>query len=176
VNITQNALVTIAYEILDGNGELFESGKLGDPDSGPIEYIHGNGELPEGLEDVLEGKDVGAEVTAELSPENGFGDHDPELIIPVPREEVAMETGDEIKKGDVLPVEITDDEGNVNGEVDMRVVEVRTDTVYLDGNHPLAGQNVSFNVTVLEVREATEEELEGLGCAPDCSDETHDHA
>ncbi len=176
MNITQDALVTISYKILDSEGEVFEFGQAGDTENPPIDYIHGNGELPEGLEDALEGKTVGAEVTAELTPETGFGDHDPELIVPVPREEINMEQSDAIKKGDVLPVEIADEEGNVSGEVDMRVIEVRPDTVFLDGNHPLAGQNVSFHVEVLEVREASEEELTGLECAPDCTHEGHDHA
>jgi FKBP-type peptidyl-prolyl cis-trans isomerase SlyD len=176
VNITQDALVTISYTILDSQGEVFEAGHVDDPENGPIDYIHGNGELPEGLESALEGKTVGAEVTAKLTAETGFGPHDLELIIQVPREEIAMEGGDEIKKGDVLPVEIADEDGNVSGEVDMVVVEVRPDTVFLDGNHPLAGQDVTFNVEVITVREATAEELSGLECAPDCEDESHDHA
>ena len=175
MNITQDALVTIAYRILDSQGEIFESGQSGDAESPPIDYIHGNGELPEGLESILDGKAVGAEVVVELTPENGFGDHDPELIIPVPREEIGIEGADELKKGDVLPVEIADEEGNVSGEVDMRIIEVRPDTIFLDGNHPLAGQNVTFEVEVLAVREATEEELQGLECDPDCDDESHDH-
>ena len=57
----------------------------------------------------------------------------------------------------------------------MRVIEVRPDTVFLDGNHPLAGQDVTFDVEVLAVREATEEELEGLECETECDDPTHDH-
>ncbi|MFT5080599.1 MAG: FKBP-type peptidyl-prolyl cis-trans isomerase SlyD [Planctomycetota bacterium] len=175
MNITQNALVTIAYKITDSEGVIFEQGQAGDAENGPIDYIHGNGELPEGLESALEGKTVGAVVTAELTPESGFGDHDPELIIPVPREEISMEDSDDLKKGDILPVEIADEEGNVSGEVDMRVIEVRPDTVFLDGNHPLAGQNVTFDVEVLTVREATEEELEGLECETECDDPTHDH-
>ena len=78
-----------------------------------------------------------------------------------------MENNDELRKGDILPVEIADEEGNVSGEVDMRVIEVRPDAIFLDGNHPLAGQNVTFEVEVLAVREATEEELNG--------ETTHDH-
>ena len=53
MNITQNALVTIAYKITDSEGEIFEQSQSGDPEDGPIEYIHGNGELPEGLEAAL---------------------------------------------------------------------------------------------------------------------------
>ena len=167
MNITQNALVTIAYKITDSEGEIFEQSQSGDPEDGPIEYIHGNGELPEGFEAALEDKTVGALVNVELTTETGFGDHDPELIISVPREEIPMENNDELRKGDILPVEIADEEGNVSGEVDMRVIEVRPDAIFLDGNHPLAGQNVTFEVEVLAVREATEEELNG--------ETTHDH-
>jgi FKBP-type peptidyl-prolyl cis-trans isomerase SlyD len=175
VNITQDSFVTISYKIVDSEGEIFEFGQAGDSENPPIDYIQGNGELPLGLEDALEGQAVGAKITAELTPENGFGDHDPELIVPVPRDEITMEPGDELKKGDVLPVEVTDEEGNVTGEVDMRIIEVRPDTIFLDGNHPLAGQDVTFFVEVLGVREATEEELDALDCDPDCTDEEHGH-
>ena len=95
-----------------------------------------------------------------MTVETGFGPVDPELIIGVPRDELGEDT--EINKGYILPVQVTDEEGEVNGEVDMIVVEIRADTVFLDANHPLAGQNVTFSAEVLEVRMATEEELDTL--------------
>jgi FKBP-type peptidyl-prolyl cis-trans isomerase SlyD len=156
VNITKDCLVTLSYRILDQNGELFEEGYGEDA----TDYIHGYGELPPGVEEALEGGKVGDSILLNLTVETGFGPVDPELIIGVPRDELGEDT--EINKGDILPVQVTDEEGEVNGEVDMIVVEIRADTVFLDANHPLAGQNVTFSAEVLEVRMATEEELDTL--------------
>lgn len=153
MKITQDCLVVLDYRILDSNGELFEEGAGDDA----TDYIHGYGELPSGVEEALEGAEVGAHVELQLTPETGFGPVDPELIIGVPRDELGDDT--ELQKGDILPVEVADEEGNVQGEVDMVVVEVRPDTIFVDANHPLAGQNVTFIADVVEVRQATEEEL-----------------
>jgi len=159
MKIKNDALVTLTYRILDSGGDLFEEAQADDP----IQYVHGHGELPPGVEAALEGCEAGANETVELDPESGFGPHDPELIIGVPREELGEET--EVTKGDMIPVEIADEEGNVSGEVELRVVEVRPDTIFLDGNHPLAGQELTFHAEVLEVRAATAEEL---AAAQDC--------
>lgn len=156
MNIQQNSLVTISYRILDQNGDVFEEGHGDDA----TDFIHGHGELPSGVEDALEGKTVGATIDLTLDMDTGFGPVDPELIIGVPLAELGDDV--ELSKGDILPVEIATDEGEVTGEVDMTVVDVRADTVFLDANHPLAGQNVSFAAEVLSVREATEEELADL--------------
>jgi FKBP-type peptidyl-prolyl cis-trans isomerase SlyD len=156
MKIQENSLVTIAYRILDQTGELFEEGH-GDE---ATDYIHGHGELPPGVEETLEGQEVGFSADIRLDIETGFGPVDPELIIGVPLSELGEDV--ELSKGDILPVEIATDEGEVTGEVDMTVVEVRADTVFLDANHPLAGQNVSFSAEVIAVREATQEELADL--------------
>lgn len=153
MNIQNDNVVTIAYRILDQNGELFEEGH----DDEAIDFIHGYGELPSGVEAALEGKTVGDKIDVQLEGDNGFGTVDPELIIGVPRDELGEDV--EIEKGDVLPVEIATDEGEVTGEVEMIVVEVRPDTVFLDANHPLAGQKVSFSAEVTAVREASADEL-----------------
>jgi len=166
VKIQNDCFVTIAYRILDQDGELFEEGSGEDA----IDFVMGFGELPPGVEDALEGKQVGDKVELSLDMDTGFGPVDPELIIGVPRTELGEDV--EIEVGDVLPVEIATDEGEVTGEVDMRVVEVRADTVFLDANHPLAGQDVFFSAEVLTVRMATAEELAELeaGC-----EEDHEH-
>lgn len=166
MKIQNDSLVTIAYRILDQNGELFEEGH-GDE---AIDFIHGYGELPLGVEEALLGLVMGDSFDVSLEGDMGFGPVDPELIIGVPRDELGEDA--EINKGDVLPVEIATDEGEVTGEVDMVVVEVRPDTVFLDANHPLAGQKINFSAEVIAVREATAEELASLeeGCTED-----HEH-
>lgn len=153
MKITKDCLVVLDYRILDQTGALFEEGKGREA----TDYIHGYGELPAGVEEALEGQEVGAKIALDLTPETGFGPLDPELILSVPRAELGEDT--EIAKGDVLPVQVADDDGNVQGEVDMVVVEVRPDAIFVDANHPLAGQSVHFEAEVVDVREATEEEL-----------------
>lgn len=167
MKIQNDCLVTIAYRILDQDGELFEEG-LGED---AIDFVMGYGELPPGVEDALEDKQVGDKIEISLDMDTGFGPVDPELIIGVPRTELGDDA--EIAVGDVLPVEIATDEGEVTGEVEMRVVEVRADTVYLDANHPLAGQDVFFSAEVLGVRKATAEELAEL--ESDDEEEEHVH-
>jgi len=167
MKIQNDAVVTLAYRILDSEGDLFE--EAGNDD--PIQYVHGHGELPPGVKAALDGGATGTELNIKLDAESGFGPHDPELIIGVPRAELGEDT--ELEKGDLVPVEITTDEGEVTGEVELRVVEVRPDTVFLDGNHPLAGQSLTFSAEVLNVRAATAEELaEADHC---CDDPDHDH-
>jgi FKBP-type peptidyl-prolyl cis-trans isomerase SlyD len=164
VKIQTDSLVTIAYRILDQNGELFEEGH-GDE---AIDFIQGHGELPLGVEEAIDGLAVGDKIDISIEGDTGFGPVDPELIISVPRDELGEDV--EIEKGDVLPVEIATDEGEVTGEVEMLVVEVRPDAIFLDANHPLAGQKVSFSAEITGVREATAEELAELEAA--CE---HDH-
>ena len=167
MKIQNDSVVTLAYRILDQNGELFEEGHGEEA----IDFVQGRGELPLGVEEALDGLTLGDTIDVILEGDAGFGPVDPELINSVPREEFGEDV--EIQKGDVIPVEIATDEGEVVGEIPMVVVEVRADAIFLDGNHPLAGQKVSFSGEVVGVREATEEELQELeeGCGHD-----HEHS
>jgi FKBP-type peptidyl-prolyl cis-trans isomerase SlyD len=101
----------------------------------------------------LEGKGAGDALQVKVSPDEGYGEHDPEKIEEVPRGEFPDEL--ELKVGGILTA--TDPEGH---EMDFLVKELRKDTVLVDFNHPLAGKTLHFDVTVREVRAATAEELE----------------
>tara|TARA_R110002126_G_scaffold12375_4_gene53763 strand:- start:15777 stop:16265 length:489 start_codon:yes stop_codon:yes gene_type:complete len=162
MNITNNAIVSMLYAVTSPSGEVLETS--GDE---PIWYLHGADQLLPGLEKVLESKTVGDKVEVDLSPAEAFGEHEEELVSKVPRSELelpeeAFVVGNEL--------ELEDDTGSAI----VTITEIDEDVVTLDGNHPLAGRAVTFKVEVLEVREATESELEHGHPHPPGTD--HDHA
>jgi FKBP-type peptidyl-prolyl cis-trans isomerase SlyD len=158
MNITQGCIVSLDYALSIEDGQLVESSE----NEGPLEYLHGGGEIPPNLEAALEGKAVGAAVELTLEPADAFGDYDLEAITTVPRGE--FPEGVELVKDQWVQVGVElegEDEGE-DGEydIDMRIVEVGPDAVVLDANHPLAGKTITYKVEVREVREATPEDLE----------------
>ena len=104
-----------------------------------------------GLENALEGKKVGDSFTAEVKPEEAYGERHDGLIQTVPRN---LFGENEVQPG--MQFRASTDQG----EQSVVIVEVKDDEVTVDGNHPLAGVNLNFDVEVIEVREATEQELE----------------
>ena len=154
MKITANCIVEIEIELRDEDGEI----ALTTDDDGPIEYLHGGDDLPmPGLEKALEGAEVGAQLELSLESDDAFGPYDYDCLISVPRSEFPPDA--EIVPGDIIPVELSDDEGGEMGETDMCVESISEEAIVLDANHPLAGQTVGCKVKVLAVRAATEEEL-----------------
>ncbi|WP_224247884.1 FKBP-type peptidyl-prolyl cis-trans isomerase [Hyalangium gracile] len=149
MEITKDSVVTINYRLTLGDGKVIEESE----ESDPLVYLHGYEEIVPGLEKALEGKKAGDALKVKVSPEEGYGEYDPDGVEEVPREEFPADM--EIEEGGIISA--TDDEGD---EVDFLVKEVRDKTVVVDFNHPLAGKTLHFEVTVREVRKATEEELE----------------
>ena len=144
--ISHNKLVTITYAIQNELGKTIEQNNL------PVSYVHGAGsELLPVLEKSLEGKQAGDCVEVMVPPADGFGKHDPELVLTdyvnnVPPEYRKVGAQAEFKSED--------------GEVTMfTVLKVGRKKITMDGNHPLAGKIVKFIVNIQEVRDATEEEI-----------------
>lgn len=144
--IARNRVVYLTYRIVDAEGELHEQVDL------PVGYVHGTGSrlFPQ-IEAALEGRQVGDEVEVTLSPEEGFGFHQPELTytdtienVPPEFRRLGAEAEFQNAQGETLTMVVTRMEGG---------------RIHLDGNHPLAGKTVTFHVTVKEVRDATPEEL-----------------
>ena len=148
MNITQNAVVSIDYELKDDAGEVLDSSRGEEP----MAYLHGAGTLLPGLEAELMGKTGGDSLKLRLTAEHGYGERREEMVQVVKRaqfpSEITLERGMQFQT-----------EGHEGLQV-VTVVEASGDEVKLDGNHPLAGVNLNFEVTVMEVREATAEELE----------------
>jgi FKBP-type peptidyl-prolyl cis-trans isomerase SlyD len=145
--IAQNSVVTIHYTLKDDTGEVLDSSRDGDP----IAYLHGHGNLVPGLERELEGKNTGDKIVVTVSPENGYGQYDKALVQQVPRR--ALQGIAKISVGMQLHAQTE------QGTRAVKVTRLVGDMVTLDGNHPLAGKNLNFDVEITDVREASEEEL-----------------
>ncbi len=144
--VRPDTVVSIEYTLKDDSGEVLDSSEGGEP----LQYLHGRGQIIGGLEKGLEGKSVGETVHVDVAPEDGYGEHDPERMVEVPKDQFDFE----VEVGDFVQAQHPD-----GSMIPFRVAEVGEETVTLDGNHPLAGQSLHFDVKVVAVRPATEEEI-----------------
>ncbi|MVM38029.1 peptidylprolyl isomerase [Spirosoma sp. HMF3257] len=143
MNITKNKVAAIHYTLRDSSGNILDSSQGSDP----LYYLHGANNLIPGMEEGLEGQAKGAHLQLDVSPEKGYGKRDPQLVEAVPRRAFG---GQELEVG----MQFETNEGQV-----VTITEVGPDTVTVDANHPLADQNLYFDVEVLDVRDATPDEL-----------------
>ncbi|AMO36458.1 FKBP-type peptidyl-prolyl cis-trans isomerase [Thauera humireducens] len=144
--IAKNSVVTLNYTVRDTDGAVIDDGQH------PLVYLHGgyDGIFPV-LEETLHGKKVGDTFQVKLQPEDAFGDYDEELILV----EDAKLFPENIEVG--MSFERVSDDGEE--ELIYRVTDIADGKVVVDGNHPLAGVALVFDVTVAEVRAATAEEI-----------------
>ncbi len=149
MKITTNKVGTLHYTLKDDKGALIES-SVGQE---PLTYIHGIGNLIPGLESHLEGKQPGDKVSVVVKPGDAYGERDESMVEEVERSE--FDDSEEIEVGKEFQYD--DEDGNV---FHVRIVSITDDKVTVDGNHPLAGQTLAFEVEVLDVRDATKDELE----------------
>ena len=147
--IKQNSVVTMHYELKDAQGEILDSSEGQDP----LTYLHGAGNIIVGLEEQLVGKATGDNVSAVVSPEKGYGEPVDALIQVVPKEAFGAEV-DNIEVGMRFQAETE------QGPVPVVVTAVDDANVTVDGNHPLAGKELHFNVTISDVRDASQEEID----------------
>ena len=153
MQIAERTFVTIHYTLTNAKGEILDSSE--GPDGGdPLSYIHGRGMIVPGLEEALTGKSEGDQVKVTVAPEGGYGQRQDSLIQKVPR--------DELPEGD-LEVGMRFRGHGPGGARILTITALDEDTVTLDGNHPLAGATLSFDVKIVSVREATEKDLHGFG-------------
>jgi FKBP-type peptidyl-prolyl cis-trans isomerase SlyD len=148
--IAEDRVVVVRYHMKDENGRELDSSDDGEP----ITYIHGHDQILPGLERALDGKAAGDKASVMVEAEDGFGPHHDELVIQVPRGNLEFEA----HTGMVVEARRGDGQSHY-----FQVVEVTDDSVTLDGNHPLAGRTLQFDVEVESVRTATSEELESVG-------------
>ena len=152
--VVQNKVVTFVYTIVDVAGPLLEQSDL------PISYVHGGKhDLFEKVEQALDGALVNDSVEVTLTPEEGFGVHDPELTYT-----------DDIEN-------VPDEFRRIGAEVEMRneqgdskkftVTRIEDGKLTVDGNHPMAGKTIVFRIKVTEIRDATpEEQVNGVEAMP----------
>ena len=148
MKIAKNTVVTVNYKLSDAQNNLIEEGVQ------PMVYLHGGYEntLPK-IEEHLDGKEVGFTSQLQVEPEDAFGDYDAELVKVEDRKRLPepLEVGMQF-------------EGMADGAPDeepmiFTVTEIADDKVVLDGNHPLAGMALRFELSVVDVRAATDEEI-----------------
>jgi FKBP-type peptidyl-prolyl cis-trans isomerase SlyD len=147
MKIANGTVVEIDYTLHLGDGEVVDRSE-----GEPLAYIHGEGHIVPGLEQALAGLDVGEKKQVVVAPGDGYGEHDPRGVQEVSRQ--AFPDDFDPKVGMQLVAEAPSGE-----PVQFVVKEVRQETVLVDFNHPLAGRTLHFDVTVREVRPATEEEI-----------------
>jgi len=141
-------VVTFHYKLTNSNGEELDSSSGRDP----MKYLHGASNIVPGLEKEMDGKSSGDKLKVEVQPDEGYGQVNPQLIQKVPHS--AFEGVPEIKPGMQFQAQ------GPGGETQhITVKEVTGDEVIVDGNHPLAGQVLHFDVTIEDVRAASEEEI-----------------
>ena len=148
MKIAENAVVVIDYKLTDNDGEVIDSSE----GAGPLAYLHGAGNIIPGLEAALLDKVAGDDVTASIEPVDAYGERQEDMKQEVPKElfggidniEVGMQFQSDTDQGPVM----------------VTVVSIGDEMITVDGNHPLAGVHLNFDVTIREVREASKEELE----------------
>ena len=148
MQISEQKVVLLNYEVVDDQGQLIDRSEEG----GPLAYIHGTGQLIPGLETALEGRGQGDKIEVDVPPDQGYGERSDEGVQTVSRNQ--FDDDIEIEVG--MQFEAQDDEGHQI----VTVVAVDGESITLDTNHPLAGKTLHFAVEVLEVRDATAEELD----------------
>lgn len=147
MQIAKNTVVSIDYTLTDEAGAVLDSSKGHEP----LAYLHGSGNIISGLEEALEGKTAGEQVQVSVPPEKGYGRRIEELQQKVPRK--MFDTKQEIKPGMRFHAE------GEHGTHTVTVMSVDQEHVTVDANHPLAGKLLNFDVKVVDVRTATQEEL-----------------
>lgn len=147
MQIESNSVVTLHYTLKDNNGNVIDQSE-----DGSFLYLHGAMNIIPGLENALTGKSAGDEFSVKIPPEEGYGVKQADRVQEVPKE--MFDNSDEIQVGVQFHAQSPD--GNA---VVVTVTEVKDDVVVIDGNHALAGMDLNFSVKVVDVREASEEEV-----------------
>ena len=145
--VGRNKVITMQYSLTSTRGVLIREAA-----GAPVSYLHGNGELFPKLERELEEHCIGDIVSARLLPDDAFGKRNPELVQEVPLD--AFPPGEHIEVGGQVVGTAQD-----GTEVAFSVTDIRDGIAHLDGNHPLAGQSLVFEIEIQGIRDATEEEI-----------------
>ena len=148
MQIEDKRVVTLAYILKDNDDNIIDQS-----DDGSFCYLHGASNIIPGLESALAGKLSGDELSVSIPPEEAYGVREDEKIQNVSREMFPPEQ--EIEPGMQFHAQSPD--GNT---LVVTIAKVEEESVVVDGNHPLAGVHLNFDVRIMDVREATSEELD----------------
>ena len=148
MQISANKVVSIDYTLTNVQGNVIDSSEGREP----LAYLQGHGNIIPGLESALEGKTAGESLQVTIAPADAYGERDDSLTQAVPRQ--MFENADEVQVG--MQFQTMSEQGPHV----VTVVAVDTENVTVDANHPLAGETLNFDVNIVEVRDASPEELE----------------
>jgi FKBP-type peptidyl-prolyl cis-trans isomerase SlyD len=148
MQIANNKVAVITYTLTDNSGTVIDQATTQEP----FAFIQGTGNIIPGLEKALDGKRVGDNINITVEPAEGYGERDDALTQVLAKE--MFEGVDEITPGMQFHAQTP------NGMSIVTVTAVEDDQVTIDGNHPLAGVVLNFDVNVLEIRDATEDEID----------------
>lgn len=147
MKVENDKVVSIHYKLTNSEGNVLDSSEGREP----LAYIQGKQNIIPGLENALAGKEAGEKLNVTVPPAEAYGEKSLELIQEIPRE--AFGEVEELQPGMQFQMQ------SPNGPVIITVTNVGEDKVVVDGNHPLAGETLTFDVEITDVRDATEEEL-----------------
>ncbi len=146
--IQKGQVVALIYTLTDPDGEELDRSDAGEPFS----YLHGYGQIVSGLEKAVETMKVGDKKTVVVEPEEGYGERDESLQMTIKRS--AFPGDATLEKGMQFEASLT---GDSPARI-FTITDIKGETVNIDGNHPLAGETLHFEIEVAEIREATDEE------------------
>ena len=149
MQIAKNTVVSMEYTLKNDGGEVIDQTGEGEAFS----FIHGMGSIISGLEDALTGKAMGDTLAVSIPPEEGYGPRNDALTQNVPRAQ--FENAGTVEVGMMFQTQGEDGAVSV-----VTVVGMDDENITVDANHPLAGQTLNFDVKIVEVREASQEEIE----------------
>lgn len=150
MQIAQNSVASLSYVLTDTKGEVLDEATT----ETPFVYLHGANNIIAGLEKALVGKSANDTLEVTIPPAEAYGEHDERLT-----QQVSKTMFGDVDDSQLAPGVQFNAQTNVGNQV-ITITAVEGDTVTIDGNHPLAGETLHFDVTVLDVRTATEEELQ----------------
>ncbi|MBP5248281.1 MAG: peptidylprolyl isomerase [Fibrobacter sp.] len=155
MSIAENTKVAIHYTLKDDEGKIIDSSAGKEP----LNYVHGQGMIVQGLEKALTGKNVGDKFSVDVAPAEGYGEYNPELVRALPK---SAFQADEIKPGMVFYAQTP------AGIMPLTVSKVEGDNVMIDMNHELAGKTLHFEIEVMQADAMTEEEIKEMNESHHC--------
>lgn len=147
--IDDNKVASFEYVIKNDSGQIIGASE----ENTPLVYLHGSGAILASLEQALKGKKTGDSFSVKIAADDAYGQRNDNLVQKVERS--VFNDVEELNEGMVFTAQ------SPEGDLQVTVVGIEGDEVLLDGNHPLAGQNLNFDIVVGEIRDATAEELSG---------------
>ncbi|MBU0655707.1 MAG: peptidylprolyl isomerase [Gammaproteobacteria bacterium] len=149
MQIAENSVVTMTYTLTDDQGQVLDQADA----SQPFVYLHGSQNIISGLEDALTGKQANDSMQVTIAPEDAYGVRDERMTQQIPRDMFGDVPAEVLVPGAKF-------QAHTNGGIEViTIAAVDGDMITIDANHPLAGVTLTFDLTILDVRLATADEL-----------------